>query len=218
MCAALWTQKLRAGLPGTAAAAHAAAPAPLHVLAEARATSARGQRALAYASCPSPFGTVHLAAAADGVCAVSLFETEAAFRARLGPACWEAPGAEAHLARAAAELGEYFAGRCQAFDVPLDLVAATPFDRRVLAAIAAIPYGTTRTYGELARALGSPGAARAVGHACGRNPVPLLIACHRVLRSDGSLAGFGAGGPTVKARLLALERGQLLFADSPATG
>jgi methylated-DNA-[protein]-cysteine S-methyltransferase len=171
----------------------------------------RGHRALAYASCASPFGTVHLAGSAEGICAVSLYETEADFRARLAPADWNLPAARGMLAQATRELGEYFTGARRAFTVPLDLSATTPFDRRVLAAIAAIPYGETRTYGQLARELGSPGASRAVGHGCGRNPVPLLIACHRVVRADGGLAGFGAGGPDVKARLLALERGAPLL-------
>ncbi|HEY7062404.1 MAG TPA: methylated-DNA--[protein]-cysteine S-methyltransferase [Chloroflexota bacterium] len=199
MCAALWTQKLREGLPGSVAAAPSAGGTAPRALADGRAAPAPSGGALAYSSCASPFGTVRLAATVDGICAVSLYETEAAFRGRLAAARGDALDAAPLLAQAATELAEYFAGRRQGFGVPLDLTAATPFDRRVLAAIAAIPYGTTRTYGELARALGSPGAARAVGHACGRNPVPLLIACHRVLRSDGSLAGFGAGGPTVKA-------------------
>src|SRR5262249_44785447 len=106
------------------------------------------------------------------------------------------------------QLDEYLAGERRDFDVPLDLSGATDFDRRVLASMAAIPYGETRSYGELARTIGNPHASRAVGHACGRNPVPLLLPCHRVVRGDGSLAGFGAGGVGVKAALLALERGE----------
>jgi methylated-DNA-[protein]-cysteine S-methyltransferase len=220
MCAALWATGIKRGLPG-------GRPRPEWVQAESllngdasgsapgkagggqrRGRAARtGYGALAYARCESPFGPVHLAASDAGVCAVSLYEDEAAFRARLAPTAWVEPEPGGVLAAAMAELGEYFAGRRRAFTVPLDLARATAFDRRVLAAIAAIPHGETRTYGELAAALGSPGAARAVGHACGRNPVPLLIACHRVLRADGGLGGFGAGGPTVKERLLALERG-----------
>jgi methylated-DNA-[protein]-cysteine S-methyltransferase len=116
--------------------------------------------------------------------------------------------ARALLARAGRQIEEYLAGRRRAFDVPLDLSGATAFDRRVLAAMAAIPYGETCSYGDLARIIGSPRASRAVGHACGRNPVPLLLPCHRVVRSNGGLAGFGAGGVGVKAALLALERGE----------
>jgi methylated-DNA-[protein]-cysteine S-methyltransferase len=195
MCAALWTQKLRQGLPGDTTAdgaGDAGLPGGQRAggLARARdgAAAAGGGRGLAYGACPSPFGLVHLAASADGVCGVSLYESEASFRARLAPARWDLAGAEALLAQAAAELAEYFAGQRQGFDLPLDLRGSTAFDRRVLAAIAAIPYGATRTYGELAHEVGSPGAARAVGRACGRNP---------------------AGGPDVKARLLALESGAL---------
>jgi methylated-DNA-[protein]-cysteine S-methyltransferase len=211
MCAALWTQGLRNGLPATlpvaeaeAGTARAAASGAANV-ATSRRKAARP--ALAYASFASPFGIVHLAASADGVRAVSLYETEAAFRARLAPASWDLADAGPVLAQAVRELTEYFAGTRRVFGVPVDLCGATEFDRRVLAAIVAIPYGETRTYGQLARELGNAGASRAVGHGCGRNPVPLLIACHRVVRADGSLAGFGAGGVDVKARLLAMERG-----------
>ena len=214
MCAALWTQKLHDGLPsGRATEAppqarqSAADGAGRHVAPAIRPAVARGRQAVAYASCESPFGTVHLAASAAGIRAVSLYETEASFRARLAPPSWDLPAAATVLAQAMAELAEYFAGTRRAFDVPLDLAGGTPFDRRVWDAIAAIPYGETRTYGERARALAVPGAARAVGHGCGRNPVPLLIPCHRVLRADGGLGGYGAGGPAVKTRLLALERG-----------
>jgi methylated-DNA-[protein]-cysteine S-methyltransferase len=216
MCAALWTRNLREGLPGDRVAAEPAPEQTARSEMNGRSPeSPRGapptdaRRALAYGSCPSPFGTIHLAASADGICAVSLYETEAAFGARLAPVSWGLACADALLAQAAAELAEYFTGARQTFDVPLDLTSATPFDRRVLAAIAAIPYGQTRTYGTLAREVGSAGAARAVGHACGRNPVPLLIACHRVVRAGGGMGGFSAGGPDVKARLLALERGGL---------
>jgi methylated-DNA-[protein]-cysteine S-methyltransferase len=188
MCAALWTARLQAGLPGRVPPANSTSPA------------------LAFAQCAAPVGTVQLAATQRGVCAVAIGESEAAFRARLGQGAAPDAAASQIVARAAAQVAEYFAGRRRVFDAPLDLTAATAFDRRVLVAIAAIPYGETRTYGALARALGQPGAARAVGRACGRNPVPLLIPCHRVLRGDGGLGGYGAGGPRVKAALLALER------------
>jgi methylated-DNA-[protein]-cysteine S-methyltransferase len=214
MCAALWTQKLRDGLPANSTPRNAASEAPQRgprpddtAVTSHEPAAPATERALAYKACESSFGVIHLAASADGICGVSLYETEQSFRARLGAARWDLPGAEPLLAQAAAQIAEYVAGRRQAFDVPLDLRSTTPFDRRVLGLIAAIPSGATRTYGELAHELGSPGAARAVGRACGRNPVPLLIPCHRVVRAGGSLAGFGAGGPDVKARLLALERG-----------
>lgn len=109
------------------------------------------------------------------------------------------------LAEAAAEqLGEYIQRRSREFTVPVDISALPAFTRRVLAACATVPWGTTLSYGELAAEVGSPQAARAVGQAMGRNPVPLLIPCHRVIRGDGELGGFGAG-VAMKRRLLALE-------------
>ena len=99
---------------------------------------------------------------------------------------------------------EYFAGTRRAFD--LDLAAAgTVFQRKVWRALSAIPYGETRSYGEIAAAIGNPPAAMAVGQANGRNPLPIVVPCHRVIGSDGSLTGFG-GGLTAKRLLLDLER------------
>lgn len=109
------------------------------------------------------------------------------------------------------ELGEYFAGRRREFSLPLDL-RGTEFQRAVWREIAAIPYGETRTYGEIAAAAGSPRAVRAAGTATGNNPVPILIPCHRVIAAKGRLGGF-SGGLDAKRRLLALERastGELL--------
>ena len=91
--------------------------------------------------------------------------------------------------------------------VHLALDEAAPFERAVYAEALAIPHGETRTYGELARAIGEPGAARAVGRALGRNPIPIIIPCHRILAADGRSGGFSApGGVTTKMRLLAIER------------
>jgi methylated-DNA-[protein]-cysteine S-methyltransferase len=112
------------------------------------------------------------------------------------------------LAELAGRLQEYARGLPVAFnDVKLD-VAGTPFQMAVWQATRAIPRGQTRTYGELARMLGRPGAARAVGAAEAANPVPIVVPCHRVIGSDGRLCGFGGGLP-LKQRLLALERGQV---------
>ena len=217
MCAALWTARLRRGLPGGQPRPDEITPGlvtdggALGVAVEPASGGgqARGGRAprpaLSYGCCESPFGTVHLAASAAGVCAVSLHEDAGAFRARLAPDGWDSAVGDGWLAAAVGELGEYFAGERREFTVPVDLAGTTEFDRRVLAGIAAIPYGETVTYGALAQVMASPRAARAVGHACGRNPVPLLIPCHRVVRAGGGLGGFGAGGPSVKAALLALE-------------
>ncbi|MBC7323764.1 MAG: methylated-DNA--[protein]-cysteine S-methyltransferase [Moorella sp. (in: Bacteria)] len=102
------------------------------------------------------------------------------------------------------QLEEYFAGRRFTFDLPLDL-RGTPFQREVWAALSKIPYGTTCSYGDIARAVGRPGAARAVGQAIGRNPVAIIIPCHRVIGKDGRLVGFG-GGLEVKEWLLQFEK------------
>ncbi len=103
------------------------------------------------------------------------------------------------------QLVEYFAGKRRTFDLPLRY-AGTPFQRAVWEALLAISYGETRTYGELARALGRPNAARAVGGACHVNPICILIPCHRVIGANGVLTGF-AGGIEIKRSLLLLERG-----------
>jgi len=102
------------------------------------------------------------------------------------------------------QLEEYFAGRRQEFDLPLD-PRGTEFQRRVWQRLRSIAYGETTTYGTLARELGDPGASRAVGLANGSNPLPIVIPCHRVIGTDGSLTGFGGGLP-VKQALLDLER------------
>ena len=116
-----------------------------------------------------------------------------------------ADGADASvLAEAARQLDEYFDGQRQAFDLPVAL-AGTAFQRRVWAALRGIGYGETVSYGELAGQIGQPTAARAVGLANGRNPVSIVVPCHRVVGSDGSLTGYG-GGLDNKRRLLELER------------
>ncbi len=111
----------------------------------------------------------------------------------------------ASLAPIVTQLLAYFAGDRIAFDPRLDLAGAGEFDRAVWAATQRIPHGETRSYSFVARQIGRPAAARAVGQALGRNPIPILIPCHRVLRSDGSLGGFG-GGLAMKRALLDLER------------
>jgi methylated-DNA-[protein]-cysteine S-methyltransferase len=112
--------------------------------------------------------------------------------------------AQAHLDRAEAQLAEYFAGARREFDVALDPVG-TPFQRQAWEVLRTIPYGTTMSYGDQARALGDAGRARAVGAANGRNPISIIVPCHRVVAASGSLTGF-AGGLDVKAWLLEHER------------
>jgi methylated-DNA-[protein]-cysteine S-methyltransferase len=116
-----------------------------------------------------------------------------------------ADSAEEPYATAAAQLRAYFDGELTEFALPLS-PAGTDFQRRVWAGLLAIPYGETVTYGELARRLGSPAASRAVGLANGKNPIAIVVPCHRVVGSDGSLTGYG-GGLDRKRFLLALERG-----------
>jgi methylated-DNA-[protein]-cysteine S-methyltransferase len=118
----------------------------------------------------------------------------------------EDSGRTAELRR---QLGEYFAGERQDFDLRL-APEGTPFERSVWDELQKIPFGETRSYGEIAQAIGRPGAARAVGRANGANPIPIVVPCHRVIGSDGSLTGFG-GGLEAKSRLLEIEGRRLPF-------
>lgn len=110
------------------------------------------------------------------------------------------------------QLDAYFEGELTEFDLPLHM-EGTPFQRRVWDQLLLIPYGETRTYGELAEALGNPGASRAVGLANGKNPVSIIVPCHRVIGSGGNLTGYG-GGLDRKKRLLALEAGSQDLPDA----
>lgn len=150
---------------------------------------------------------IYLAATARGVCRVALRRRREQFleelrrmfpRSRLV----RAP-ADRILVQAAGELREYFAGRRTRFTVPLDL-RGTEFQLRVWNALVEIPYGETRSYKEVAAAIGAPKAVRAVGAANGRNPAPIFVPCHRVVAASGSLHGFSAG-LDLKAKLLAIE-------------
>jgi AraC family transcriptional regulator of adaptative response/methylated-DNA-[protein]-cysteine methyltransferase len=115
-----------------------------------------------------------------------------------------APGASPHLDQVERELEAYFAGRLTGFSVPLRL-PGTPFQQEVWSALQAIPFGETRSYGELAAVLGRPGAGRSVGRANGQNRVSIVVPCHRIIGADGSLTGYGGGQPR-KDFLLKLER------------
>ena len=117
-------------------------------------------------------------------------------------------GRETELtARVAEQLGQYFAGERRSFDFPY-VLRGTPFQRSVWSALLDIPYGQARSYGDLARRLGRPGAARAVGAACGRNPIWIAGPCHRAVGADGRLTGY-AGGLEMKRALLELEAGKI---------
>ena len=155
----------------------------------------------------TPLGEMLAVASPQGLCLLEfvgqggvqreLAQVEAA---RGGPV---QPGDSAVLAQTAHELAEYFAGQRQCFGVPLDLVG-TPFQLSAWQALLAIPYGQTRSYASQARAIGRPSATRAVAAANGQNKVSIIVPCHRVIGSDGSLTGFGGGLPCKRA-LLALE-------------
>jgi methylated-DNA-[protein]-cysteine S-methyltransferase len=147
---------------------------------------------------PTPIGKLLLAADAKGLREV-WFET-GKHKKEPDPQ-WQRNAAK--VAFAAKQLNEYFAGARQDFDLPLHPIG-TPFQVNVWHALANIPYGATISYGELARRIGQPQAVRAVGAANGRNPIPIVLPCHRVIGADGSLTGFGGGLPT-KRFLLAME-------------
>jgi len=156
-------------------------------------------------SMAGPWGPVHVAATERGIVAVGWLTTEAEFEddlaRRLGGS-QDVPSDERADARtddrarryveaAVAALEDLFAGRPQRTALRFDLADRASWDQRVLGAVAAIPWGSTASYGEIARRIGSAGAARAVGGAVGRNPVSLLIPCHRVIAGDGTIGGYG---------------------------
>ncbi len=180
--------------------------AALHAAHLTRA-SAESSLDVTYRLLDSPVGPLLLAATENGVVRVA-FEIEDHDRvleslgSSVGSRILRGGDRLDPLAR---ELDDYFAGRRQGFDVPLDLRLARGFRLSVLRHLSEIPYGSTESYGEVAMAAGSPRAVRAVGSACATNPLPIVVPCHRVVRSDGSLGGYLGGLPT-KERLLALER------------
>lgn len=164
--------------------------------------------ALAFTHLDSPVGTLKLIASDQGIVAI-LWQNDRPTRVRLGEMIED----QDHpiLRRLITQLNEYFSGRRTSFEIPLDL-RGTPFQQEVWNALLAIPYGETRSYLDLARKLGNPNATRAVGAANGRNPISIVVPCHRVIGSSGKLTGF-AGGLDIKERLLQLESGtKSLFA------
>jgi methylated-DNA-[protein]-cysteine S-methyltransferase len=181
----------------------------------ARHADEEGLLDVAYATSDSPFGPLLLAATPRGLVKLGLpgYDPEEALEdlaARISPRVLEAP---ARLDEARRELDLYFEGKLTEFDLPLDWQLSRDFRRRALRAIDRIPYGKTRSYTEIARSAGNERAVRAAGTACGANPIPIVVPCHRVLRSSGALGGYGGGLP-MKRGLLGLE-GVL---DGPGTG
>jgi methylated-DNA-[protein]-cysteine S-methyltransferase len=179
--------------------------ARLHDRLEA-AAAGTGALDIAYHTIDSPVGRLLIAATERGIVriAYAIEDHDAVLESlaeRLSPRILRAP---ARLDAVARELDEYFAGRRTSFDLPLDLSLAKGFRREVLEHLRRIGYGCTETYTEVAAAAGSPRAVRAVGSACATNPLPVIVPCHRVLRSDGSLGGY-LGGLDAKRALLELE-------------
>jgi methylated-DNA-[protein]-cysteine S-methyltransferase len=161
---------------------------------------------VAYTEIDSPVGKLLLATTRRGLVKVSfpiqpLDEVLERLANEISPRVLESP---AQLDDARRELDRYFDGRLQEFDLPLDWQLSHGFYRKVLRATARIPYGQTRSYTDMAKRAGSPRAVRATGSALGSNPLPIVVPCHRVLRSGGALGGYG-GGIEMKQTLLELE-------------
>lgn len=182
--------------------------AEVHALRDGLAARAEAAGVLdvAYRTLDTPVGTLLLAATARGLVRVAYpaqghDQVLQALAAGLSPRILNAPG---RLDAAARQIDEYFAGRRRVFDLPLDFGLARGFRREVLGLLPGIGYGQTASYAAVAAAAGHPRAVRAVGSACAANPLPVVVPCHRVIRSDGSLGGY-AGGPAAKQALLTLE-------------
>ena len=172
----------------------------------ARRAEREGILDVAYRTVDSPLGALLLAATTEGLVRVAFADEGhdavlAALATAVSPRVLQAP---ARLDVVARQLEEYFAGRRRTFDVPVDLQLATGFRRLVLQHLREIPFGVTESYAVVARAAGSPNAVRAAGSACATNPVPVVVPCHRVVRSDGSIGRY-RGGVAAKQTLLALE-------------
>ncbi len=191
--------------PDAAGPADAATLSRLHGHLE-RAAAAEHLLDVAYRTVDSPVGTLLLAATPRGLVRVA-YDAEGhdrvldALASRVSPRVLRAPG---RLDAAAREIEEYFGGRRRGFDLPLDLSLSKGFRLLVQQHLPSIGYGQTRSYQQVAELAGSPRAVRAVGTACATNPLPIVLPCHRVLRSDGTQGGY-IGGAAAKAALLTLE-------------
>jgi len=195
----------------TMSANHFASPDDADTLSRLRdrlglAAEAEGLLDVAYTTVDSPVGTLLLAATPRGLVRVA-YDVEDHDRVldtmshRLSPRVLRAPR---RLDAAARELDEYFGGRRRVFDLPLDLSLSAGFRQLVQRHLPEIGYGQTTTYGQVAKLVGNPKAVRAVGTACATNPLPVVVPCHRVLRSDGAVGRY-VGGTDVKQALLRLE-------------
>jgi len=208
---------LRRGAPEGRVAGDASAAGEKQVTARAGAASAAARRVSAriaaegladvtYAPVDSPFGALLLAATGRGLVRVAFPEEDVdsvleRLARRISPRIVEASAPLEPMRR---ELDEYFGGRRRSFELPLDWTLIGPFARRVLHVACEIPYGGVLSYAEVAADAGSPRGSRAAGNALGSNPIPIVIPCHRVLRTGGALGGYG-GGLERKRWLLELE-------------
>ncbi|MGI8715304.1 MAG: methylated-DNA--[protein]-cysteine S-methyltransferase [Solirubrobacteraceae bacterium] len=183
-------------------------PSPLPDLTETAAHA--GLLDVAYATLDSPVGSLLLAATPAGLVRLAYLDGDAQdsvlaeIARRISPRVLAAPR---RLDRPRRELDEYFRGRRDRFELMLDWRLMTAFGRRVLAATAAIPYGSVSTYGDVAGRAGSPRGSRAAGNALGANPLPIVLPCHRVVPAGGGLGGY-TGGLQRKQTLLEIERGE----------
>lgn len=172
---------------------------------------------VAVAAHASPWGPIHLAASAAGIVGLEVRTTDDAFgaalvrRLRVPLVAARAAPSEVRvlLDEARRQLDGYVAGERRAFDLPLVPLGISAWDRRVLDGVRVIGFGEVTSYGRLARMVGAPGAARAAGGAVGRNPIGLLIPCHRVINGDGSLGGYGGSWFGSREELLELKRALL---------
>ena len=180
---------------------------------------AKGLIDVAMTTMDTPIGTLLLMSTPRGLVRIA-FESEnrddvfAEVAERLSPRILEAPRRLDPVRR---ELDRYFAGRLRDFDLPIDWTLTGAFARRVLRRTARIPYGSVASYGEMAVEVGTPRGARAVGNAVGSNPIPVVVPCHRVVRTGGALGGYGGGLPR-KRWLLALEAQPATSREGARTG
>jgi len=165
----------------------------------------RSRRVVYWNALDAPIGRVLVAVTEAGLVRIGFRRSEASFVAEiereLDADTVRSPARTADVVR---QLHAYFAGRRRSFDLPVDLARLTRFQRRVLAAAAAVPAGRVVSYGDIARRIGRPRGSRAVGQALGRNPVPIVIPCHRVVAAGGRLGGY-TGGLGIKRALLRIE-------------
>jgi methylated-DNA-[protein]-cysteine S-methyltransferase len=179
--------------------------------------AAEGALDVAFELTDSPVGKLLVAATGRGVCRIS-FDPDAErelewLASSYGVRVLHSPKPLAPIRR---ELDEYFEGKRRQFDAAVDLAAVPEFQRLVLEELQRVPYGATNTYGGLAARIGRPRAARAVGGALNRNPIPIVVPCHRIVGASGKLVGY-AGGLERKEQLLALEGAMLGSAETPAS-